>query len=111
MKLAFCEKCREWHWENENCPPVFLVKIPEWDGEEINDNWNTVHAHSVEHAAEKYVENVDDEYSCLNESITVWVINPIEQKIYIVKVQGERKITYYTDADTGTDIADFESAK
>ena len=91
MSFYLCKECCEWHWSDERCPLRFLVKIPEWDGDELENNWNTVHADSEECAAKEYLEKVDDEFSCLDESISVWVQNPIEQKnLYRKSARRER---------------------
>ena len=51
-----CLICKEFHWSNKPCKPLYYYNIPDCHGE---DEWGEVHAYSFSSAAEAASEKSD----------------------------------------------------
>lgn len=49
-KLIVCNNCKEVHWTQDECAPVWMVEHEEYAGDELQE----VRSSSAESAAEKY---------------------------------------------------------
>ena len=47
-----CTICKEYHWINEKCKPIYFVNYPDYHG----DEWQEVRANSHKEAAENYCD-------------------------------------------------------
>lgn len=66
-----CEQCKEYHWNNLSCNPMFKVYEPETMG----DSAKTVRASDHEDAAIEFAKwyNEDGDYELMNNTIDVEV--------------------------------------
>ena len=103
-----CKLCNVSHWSNELCPPLFLVCIPNFDGDNIWDkeNWHEIHANSAQEAAEKYAEKADDENDFIDEDYDVLVKK--DNQIFLFSVWAEARIEYNSKDVRSENIEIFE---
>ena len=105
-----CPKCGCYEWRHRSwrtgkhvCPPRFLVCLPEYHGDGVDDG-QYVHAPDPESAAEKWAEKYDSEgdYPVLDGGpITVRVADS-DGTVTHWKITAEASVNYYTeDADGG----------
>ena len=64
-KYIYCNTCKEHHWTDELCTPVYIV----FHEEEPHE----VRAHTFESAAVKYAERYNDEGDLMNDDIEIEV--------------------------------------
>lgn len=73
MNFIRCKECKEHHFDNEPCKPVYQVFHEEYNG----DDAYIYRADSMQEAAQKYAMYYNqDDYSLMNESIKVKVQAP-----------------------------------
>lgn len=66
MSSSFCPKCNEYKGsfrpELHVCPPQWLVRCPEYDGDEgFDEDARKYYAHDAQAAAEKWAERYDSD--------------------------------------------------
>ncbi|MFA7326290.1 MAG: hypothetical protein WC121_06465 [Candidatus Kapaibacterium sp.] len=83
-KYRKCDICCEWHWTGNNCAPAYEVFHDEYMGEESQ----TVRAHSLSGAAEKYAQKYnegDGEYTMMDgEEIILRVVKGSDEATFSV---------------------------
>lgn len=92
-KYKRCNKCKDWHYLNEDCNPQYMVNYPE---EMDDDDWSKIYATSFENAALKYARIYNSyEYSLMNSSIDIQV--KFQEEIKFFRIRAEPDVHY--DAD------------
>lgn len=66
-----CDTCKEWHWTDKECNPIYSVYFEEYMGDESK----SIRASSHENAALKFAQyyNTNADYCLMNENIEVKV--------------------------------------
>ncbi len=101
-----CPKCEAWIYSYERrheCPPLWLVKCPEYDDE----TWDEVYAVAAEYAAESWAEEYDaDSHDMMDGETIVVVVTPhVDNPCYntcddgakTFTCSGEAVPTYYSE--------------
>ena len=70
-KFEKCEKCHEWHWNESECKPIYLVYHEGYLGEESK----SVRASNHDDAALEYAQwyNTGNDYLLMNDTIEIRV--------------------------------------
>jgi len=94
IKYNKCKTCKELHWNNQDCAPLYLVYFEEYLGDEAKE----IRAHSFQEAAEKFGEyyNSVSDYELINHSIEVTVEFENETRYYNISAEPD---VYYTSRE------------
>lgn len=79
------------------CPPFFLCQF-DWQRED-GDEPKHIYADDADGAAERFVEQSDEDNVTLTENSTVIVLDPVKRKAYKIIVDGEIVRIYRTFND------------
>lgn len=98
MKYQRCDNCKDWHWTNRDCDPIYLVYYEE----DLGDEPFKVRASDHEDAALKFAEqyNTQSDYVLMDDTIDVKV-----EKDGVIKfftVGAETTINYISQEKTAT---------
>jgi hypothetical protein len=96
MSYERCASCKEWHWKDKPCPPIYYFKHEDW-----GDAFEEIRAYDYEDAAERFAKqyNEDGDY-CLMDSSTEVIISDgkIEKNF---RVSAEPDINYHRWSSAG----------
>jgi hypothetical protein len=86
-KFSFCNRCREFHYSSEECPPVFTILY--------NEEEYTQRGQNHHEAAKKFMKKLNEayDYELTNQSIIV-VITDHNNTTHTFKVSAEPTIIY-----------------
>ena len=87
-----CNACKEWHYTDEECPPIYKVSMSDYDP----GDYSEIRASSFSEAAEIFSREYNNESddSILNEPIFMKIEKDEEIKYYHVSCEVD--ILYYT---------------
>lgn len=87
-----CQICKEFHYTDQDCLPIYGVNLLDYHGEE---EFQDFHANSEEDAAEKFAEyyNSNGDYCLMNETEIVSVKNP-DGEIKKFEISAEPSVYY-----------------
>jgi len=85
-----CKICKEWHWANEKCDPIFYFKHEDW-----GDGFEEIRACDFDDAAEKFaiLFNEDGEFQLMDSTEDVIISDGKIEKKY--NVSAESDICYH----------------
>ena len=76
-KYNRCEECKEFHWNDNNCPPEYLVYH-----EDLGDEYAKIRANSFEQAGEKYAIDYNDDGDLNDSYIDIKIVFKDESKVF-----------------------------
>lgn len=96
MNFNRCQTCKDWHYDNEDCRPIFMVHLYNEDGE-LSEGIK-VHAVTHSHAARCFGVQFcyDNKHELLRRHIILDVFD-LQGKMERYKVRAEPTIEYYTE--------------
>ena len=80
-----CDICNDYHWDDENCKPIYEVYHEDYLGDESK----TIRAMSHEDAAQTYARYYNEDYSLMNENIEVKVEKDGVTKFFCVGAEPD----------------------
>lgn len=82
-----CPKCHHYHWDNEECAPLFLVFFDEYTGDEPME----IHAYTFEDAASLFAEdyNTQNDYCLMDDEIEIRIEKDGVVKHFIVGAEPD----------------------
>lgn len=81
-----CDICKNWHWINDKCPPIFYFKHENW-GDELQE----IRAYGFDSAAEEFAKlyNTDSDYALMNDNQDVIISDGKVEKKYNVSAEPD----------------------
>jgi hypothetical protein len=90
MEFNRCSLCKEFHWDNQKCNPIYYFKHEDW-----GDDFQEIRASSFEDAAEKFAikYNTNGDYNLMDNTIEVIISDGKTEKKF--DVSAEPSINYH----------------
>lgn len=74
-----CKICKEYHWTNEKCNPIFYFKHEDW-----GDEFQEIRAFNYEDAAEKFAKEYNVDYELVDNETEVIISDGNIEKRFVV---------------------------